>query len=169
MISYSETIFIRYIIYFQIIVVLYHINFFYFNRVRPGPNGQHLQMTFSNALSLMKVENNSEICLYIQFDFVSDQIRKRMLTCHLTHRGLVTSYTSVIKAIIRSDNDLLTVLRQSIFWISAGCLLTGPTGTNFSRIWTKYENFHSWKCICRQFCLGLDALTTQLFVTSSLI
>ena len=36
--------------------------------------------------------------------------------------------------IIASDNGLLPGRRQSIIWTSAGIMLIGPPGTNFSKI-----------------------------------
>ena len=43
---------------------------------------------------------------------------------------------------IGSDNGLSPAQRQAIIWTSAGILLIGPLGTNFSEILRKYI----WKC-----------------------
>ena len=43
--------------------------------------------------------------------------------------------------IIGSDNGLLPERRQAIIWTSAGILLTGPLGTNFSEILIEIQTF----------------------------
>ena len=43
--------------------------------------------------------------------------------------------------IIGSDNGLLPERGQAIIWTSAGILLTGPLGTNFSEILIEIQTF----------------------------
>ena len=67
--------------------------------------------------------------------------------------------------IIGSDNGLSPVRRQAII-TSAGILLIGPLGRNFSEILIGIQTF-SFKKMClempsakwRPFCLGLNVLT----------
>ena len=60
-------------------------------------------------------------------------------------------YVSVNWADIGSGNGLLSVWRQAITWTNAVLLSIGPLVINFSEIWIKIQNFHSWKYawICR--------------------
>ena len=53
--------------------------------------------------------------------------------------------------VIASDNDLSPGRRQAIIWTSAGMLLIGPLGTNFSENLIEIITFNSRKCIwkCR--------------------
>ena len=52
----------------------------------------------------------------------------------LTHWGRVTHICVGKLSIIGSDNGLSTGRRQAIIWTTAGILLIGPLGTNFSEI-----------------------------------
>ena len=52
----------------------------------------------------------------------------------LTHWGWATHICVGKLTIIGSDNGLLPGWRQAIIWTSAGILLIGPLGTNFSEI-----------------------------------
>ena len=68
--------------------------------------------------------------------------------------------------IIGSDNGLSPGRRQAIIWISAGILLIGPLGTNFSEILIEILIFSFKKMRLkvssakrRSFCLGLNVLT----------
>ena len=54
--------------------------------------------------------------------------------CVLTHWGRVTHICISKLTIIGSDNGLSPDQRQAIIWTSAGTLLIGPLGTNFSEI-----------------------------------
>ena len=84
----------------------------------------------------------------------------------LTHWGRATHICVSKLTIIASDNGLLPGRRQAIIWTSAGILLIGPLGTNFSEILIKILTF-SFKKMClklssakwRPFCLGLNVLT----------
>ena len=51
------------------------------------------------------------------------------------------TYMSVNEVSIGSDNGLSPFRRQAIIWTSAGLLLIGPLGTNFSEISIKVQNF----------------------------
>ena len=83
----------------------------------------------------------------------------------LTHWGLVTHKCVSKLAIIGSDNGLSPGRRQAIIWTSAGILLIGPLGTNFSEILIEIYTF-SFKKIhlkvssgkWRPSCLRLNAL-----------
>ena len=71
----------------------------------------------------------------------------------LTHWGRVTHICVGKLTIFGSDNGLSPGQRQAIIWTSAGILLIGPLGTNFSEILIKFKHFHSrksiWKCRLR--------------------
>ena len=75
--------------------------------------------------------------------------------------------------IIGSDNGLSRGRRQAIIWTSAGILLIGPLGTNFSEMLIEIHTF-SFKKIhlqmssgkWRPFCLGLNVLEGILFCES---
>ena len=69
------------------------------------------------------------------FDYTSNR--------HVTHWGRVTHKCVGNVTIIGSDNGLSPVRRQAIIWTNDGILLIGPSGTNFSKIYT----FHSRKCV----------------------
>ena len=72
--------------------------------------------------------------------------------------------------ILVSDNGLSPGWRQAIIWISAGVLLIGPLGTNFSEI-SIHINIFSFKKIhliwssakWRPFCLDLNVLTSSTY------
>ena len=59
----------------------------------------------------------------------------------LTHWGRVTHLYISNLTIIGSDNDLSPGRCQAIIWTSAGVLLTGPSGTNFSEILITIHTF----------------------------
>ena len=84
---------------------------------------------------------------------------------YLTHWGRVTHICVSKLTTIGSNNGLSPGRRQAIIWISAGILLIGPLGTNFSEILIgihtfSFKEMHSklssakW----RPFCLGLNEL-----------
>ena len=84
----------------------------------------------------------------------------------LTHWGRVTHICVSKITIIGSDNDLLPGRRQAILWTSAGILLMGPFGTNFSEIlvaihivWFKKMHLKMSSGKLRPSCLGLSVLT----------
>ena len=59
----------------------------------------------------------------------------------LTHWGRVTHICVGNLTIIGSDNGLSPGRRQAIIWTSAGILLIGPLGTNFSEILIGIQTF----------------------------
>ena len=59
----------------------------------------------------------------------------------LTHWGRVTHICVGKLTIIGSDNGLSSERRQAIIWPSAGILLIGPLGTNFSEILIGNQTF----------------------------
>ena len=85
---------------------------------------------------------------------------------NLTHWGRVTHICVSKLTIIGSDNGLSPGRRQAIIWTSAGILLIGTLGTNFSEILGKIHSF-SFKQMhfkmssakWRLFCLGLNELS----------
>ena len=84
---------------------------------------------------------------------------------NLTHWGRVTHICVSKLTIIGSDNGLLRDRRQAIIWTSAGILLIGPLGTNFSKILIEIPAFSFKKMHLkvlsakqRPFCLGLNVL-----------
>ena len=81
-----------------------------------------------------------------------------------------------ILSIIGSDNGLSSGQRQAIIWTSAGILLIGPLGTNFSEILIEIHTFSLKKmhlkmsaAKCRPFCLGLNMLMRSAFTTYTMI
>ena len=91
----------------------------------------------------------------------------------LTHWGRVTHICVSELTIIGSDNGLSPERRQAIIWTSAGILLIGPLGTNFSEISIKilifsFKKMHlkvssgKW----RPFCLGLNVLINKASVNT---
>ena len=68
----------------------------------------------------------------------------------LTHWGRATHICVGKLTIIGSDNGLSPGRRQAIIWTSAGILLVGLLGTNFSEFQSEFKHFHSrksiWKC-----------------------
>ena len=80
-----------------------------------------------------------------------------------THWGRVTHICVGKLIILGSDNGLAPGRRQAIIWISAGVLLIGPLGTNFSEILIAIQTFSFKKMHLkmssakwRLFCLGLN-------------
>ena len=72
-------------------------------------------------------------------------------------------YASVNRVGIGSDNDLSPILHQAISWPHTGLLPIGPSGTNFSGILIKIQNFSFMKMHLkissanwRPFCLSLN-------------
>ena len=83
----------------------------------------------------------------------------------LTHWGRVTHIFVSKLPIIGSDNGLSPDRRQAIIWTSAGILLIGPLGTNFSEILIGIQTFSFKKmhfkmssAKWRPFCPGLNGL-----------
>ena len=83
----------------------------------------------------------------------------------LTHWGRVTHICVSKLTIIGSDNGLSPGRRQAIIWTSAGILLIGSLGTNFSEILIGIQTFSFKKMQLkmssakwRPFCLGLNVL-----------
>ena len=83
----------------------------------------------------------------------------------LTHWGRVMHICVGNLTIIGSDNGLSPERRQTIIWTSAGILLIGPLGTNFSEILIGVQTFSFKKMHLkmasakwRPFCLGLNVL-----------
>ena len=71
--------------------------------------------------------------------------------------------------IIVSDKGLVPTRRQAIIWTSAGILLIGPLGTNFSEILIKimtlpFKKMHLKVSSAKQrpFCLSLNVLTSTV-------
>ena len=72
-------------------------------------------------------------------------------------------------SILGSDNGLSPGRRKAIVWTSAGILLIGPIGTNFSEILIGIQTFSFTKmhlkissAKCRPFFLGLNVLISRL-------
>ena len=83
----------------------------------------------------------------------------------LTHWGRVTHIRVSKLTIIASDNGLSPGRCQAIIWASAGILLIGPLGANFSQISIEILTFSFKKMRLKvssakrqPFCLGLNGL-----------
>ena len=83
-----------------------------------------------------------------------------------THWGRVMHICVGKLTIIGSDNGLSPGRRQAIIWTSAGVVLIGPLGTNFSEILTGIQTFSFKKMHLkmasgkwRPFCLDLNVST----------
>ena len=83
----------------------------------------------------------------------------------LTRWGRVTHICVVNLTTIGSDNGLSSGRRQAIIWTSAGILLIGPLGTNFSENLIGIQTFSFTKMYLkmssakwRPFCPGLNVL-----------
>ena len=81
----------------------------------------------------------------------------------LTHWGWVTHIYISNLTIIGSDNGLSPCRHQAIIWTSAGILLIGPSGTNFSGILIEIHTFSFKKIHLKMpsgkwlpFCLSLN-------------
>ena len=79
-------------------------------------------------------------------------------------------YASVNHTTIGSDNGLSPGRHQAIIWTSAGILLIGPLGTNFSEILIEIYTFSFKKIHLKMlygkwwpFCLGLNVLMYTAF------
>ena len=88
-----------------------------------------------------------------------------LLWLGLIHWGRVTHICVSKLTIIASDNGLSPGRRQAIIWTSAGILLIGPLGTNFSEILIEIITFSFKKMRLkvssakwRPCCLGLNVL-----------
>ena len=92
-------------------------------------------------------------------------LKARFKPLILTHQGRVTHICISKLTTIASDNGLSPGQRQAIIWTSAGILLIGPLGTNFSKIWSEFHTFSFRKinlkmpAKCQTFCLSLNVLT----------
>ena len=93
------------------------------------------------------------------------QLGPPLQTLFKTHWGRVTHICVGKLTIIGSDNGLSPGRRQAIIWTSAGVLLIGPLGTNFSEILTGIQTFSFKKMHLkmssgklRPFCLGPNVL-----------
>ena len=90
---------------------------------------------------------------------------------NLTHWGRVTHICVGKLTNIGSDNGLLPGRRQAIIWTSAGTLLIGPLGTNFSEILIEILTFSFKKMLLkmssgkwRPFCLGLNVIKAPCYL-----
>ena len=85
----------------------------------------------------------------------------------LTHWGWVMHICVSKLTTIGSDNGLSPGRCQAIIWPSAGILLIGPLGTNFSEMLIGIHTFSFKKMHlkmpgkCRPFCFGLNVSTTD--------
>ena len=91
-----------------------------------------------------------------------------------THWGRVTHIGFSKLTIIGPDNGLSPGRRQAIIWTNAGILSIGPLGTNFSENLIGIQTFSFKKMPLKMsstkwcpFCLGLNVLTTRLFLLPS--
>ena len=96
----------------------------------------------SKALWLSNCACVSEICWCLPQWFQNCPI----IEPYLNHWGRVTHICVSKLTNIGSDNGLSPGRRQSIIWTSAGILLIGPLGANFSEILIEFWHFHSRKC-----------------------
>ena len=90
-----------------------------------------------------------------------------LLRSLLTHWGRVTHIWVGNLTIIGPDNSLSPCRRQAIIWTSAGLLLIGPLGTNFSEILIEILTFsfkktHLEVSSAKRRPLGLNVLTLEL-------
>ena len=122
---------------------------------------------FSLIDDLMQKRQNSsalvvELCLFC--------IKPSKCCLWLTHWGRVTPICVGKLTIIGSKNGLSPGRRQAIIWTSAGILLIGHLGTNFSETFIRIHTF-SFKEMhlklssakWRPFCLGLNVLMFRLY------
>ena len=84
---------------------------------------------------------------------------------YLTHWGRVMHICVIKLAIIDSDNGLSPGQSQAIIWTSAGILLIGTLGANFSELLSEIHAFSFQKIRLKTssakwwpFCLGLNEL-----------
>ena len=96
------------------------------------------------------------------------------LACLLTHWGRVTHICVGNLAITGSDNGLSPGRRQTIIWTSAGILLIGPLGTNFSEILIEIQTFSFEKMHLkmssakwRPFCPGPQCVKQLIWAKST--
>ena len=89
---------------------------------------------------------------------------------YLIHRDRVTHICVSKLTIIGSHNGLSPCRRQAIMWTSAGMLLVGPLGTNFSEIFIEIHTFSFKKMYLKMssakwcpFCLGISVIITVDF------
>ena len=116
---------------------------------------------------LANTQEQSPWCLSRIYSIVNifDINCKHIVLADLTHWGRVTHICVGNLTIIGSDNGLSPGRRQAIIWTSAGVLLIGPLGTNFSEILIGIQTFSFKKMPLkmsstkwRPFCLGLNVL-----------
>ena len=85
--------------------------------------------------------------------------------CFISHWGRVMHICFSKLTIIGSDNSLLPGRVKAIIWTSAGILLIGPLGTNFSEILIKIKIFSfkkmHWKMSAKwhPFCISLTVFS----------
>ena len=94
-----------------------------------------------------------------------DQVKSGLISIALTHRDRVTHICIGELTIIGVDNGLSPGRRQTIILTSAGILLIGRLGTNFSEILIAIETFSEKKMHlkmssgrCRPSCIGLNLM-----------
>ena len=102
----------------------------------------------------------SDIVMGLDWSSLCQQMSK-----HLTRWGRVTHICVSRLTITGSDNCLSPGRRQAIIWTSAGIVLIGPLGTNFSENLIEILSFSFTKMRLkmssakwRPFCLGLKVL-----------
>ena len=83
---------------------------------------------------------SNSISSTVPFQFICVDLHRSQHTW-LTHWGRVTHICVGKLTIIGSDNGLSPERRQAMIWTSAGLLLIGPLGTNFSEILNGIQTF----------------------------
>ena len=131
----------------------------------PSINHPNIKLSFlvKHKKRLMEVANKRLLAdPYTQTD---NQQTTTPSNLWLTHWGWVTHICVSKLTIIVSDNGLSPRRRQATIWTSAGILLIGPLGTNFSEILIAILTFSFKKMRLkvssakqRPFCLGLNVL-----------
>ena len=107
-------------------------------------------------------------CNYMLNDEYSVVSNGKQIPIVLTHWGRVTHICVGNLAIIGPDNGLSPGRRQAIIWTSAGILLIGPWGTNFSENLIGIQTFSFKKMHLkmssakwRPVCLDLNVLSND--------
>ena len=135
--------------------------------VQPGVWGMRISSYAPRCLwdvinypSCLVFAQNSSCIKSISYFVWSILLRK------LTHWGRVTHICVNKLTIIGSDDGLSSGRCHAIIWTSAGLLLSGPLGTNFSEILIEFLTFSFTKMCLKvssvkwsPFCLGLNVLT----------
>ena len=111
--------------------------------------------------------NGTLICICWSVGLLKNGLTKsHWISLHLTHWGWVTHISVGKLTIIGSDNGLSPGRRQAFIITTAGILLIGTLGTNFSEILSEIYTFSFKKMHLkmssgrwRPFCLGLNELT----------